>query len=100
MKRFEAQFLGVELYFDDLEKAKEFYVGTMGLANLRGLCCTIPKGTTYSCFRERIEVLHLSLGHTAKKFTSLAPPVLLHTVHFSIRLQGGFPYARPRTERI
>jgi predicted enzyme related to lactoylglutathione lyase len=32
MQRFEAQFVGVELYFDDLEKAKEFYLDTMGLA--------------------------------------------------------------------
>ena len=31
MKRFGAQFVGVELYFEDLEKAKSFYVDTMGL---------------------------------------------------------------------
>jgi len=31
MKRIGAQFVGVELYFEDLEKAKSFYVDTMGL---------------------------------------------------------------------
>jgi len=31
MERIQARFVGVELYFDDLERAKRFYVGTMGL---------------------------------------------------------------------
>ena len=31
MKRLEARFVGVELYFEDLEAAKRFYVETMGL---------------------------------------------------------------------
>lgn len=31
MKPIEARFVGVELYFEDLEKAKRFYVDTMGL---------------------------------------------------------------------
>src|SRR5437868_15516228 len=31
MNRIQAQFVGVELYFDDLEGAKEFYAGTLGL---------------------------------------------------------------------
>src|SRR6266700_3022524 len=31
MNGIQAQFVGVELYFDDLEGAKEFYVGTLGL---------------------------------------------------------------------
>ena len=32
MGRIEARFVGVELYFDDLERAKEFYAETLGLA--------------------------------------------------------------------
>jgi predicted enzyme related to lactoylglutathione lyase len=31
MKRLEAQFIGVELYFENLETAKSFYVDTLGL---------------------------------------------------------------------
>src|SRR2546428_12158269 len=31
MNGIQAQFVGVELYFDDLERAKKFYVGTLGL---------------------------------------------------------------------
>ena len=31
MNGIQAQFVGVELYYDDLEGAKEFYVGTLGL---------------------------------------------------------------------
>jgi predicted enzyme related to lactoylglutathione lyase len=31
MAEISAQFLGVEIYFDDLEKAKAFYVQTLGL---------------------------------------------------------------------
>jgi len=31
MKGIQARFVGVELYFDDLERAKKFYVGTLGL---------------------------------------------------------------------
>ncbi len=31
MKGTQARFVGVELYFDDLEGAKKFYVGTLGL---------------------------------------------------------------------
>jgi predicted enzyme related to lactoylglutathione lyase len=31
MKRIEARFVGVEIYFDDLERAKKFYVDTLGL---------------------------------------------------------------------
>jgi len=31
MKGIQARFVGVELYFDDLEAAREFYVGTLGL---------------------------------------------------------------------
>jgi predicted enzyme related to lactoylglutathione lyase len=31
MERIQAQFVGVELYFEDLETAKKFYVETMGL---------------------------------------------------------------------
>ncbi len=31
MKRIQARFAGVELYFDDLERAKKFYVRTLGL---------------------------------------------------------------------
>ena len=31
MNGIQAQFVGVELYFDDLEGAKEFYAGTLGL---------------------------------------------------------------------
>jgi predicted enzyme related to lactoylglutathione lyase len=29
--RIEARFVGVELYFEDLERAKKFYIETMGL---------------------------------------------------------------------
>jgi predicted enzyme related to lactoylglutathione lyase len=32
MQPVQARFIGVELYFDDLEKAKKFYEGTLGLA--------------------------------------------------------------------
>jgi predicted enzyme related to lactoylglutathione lyase len=32
MQPVQAQFTGVELYFDDLEKAKKFYEETLGLA--------------------------------------------------------------------
>lgn len=32
MQPVQAQFIGVELYFDDLEKAKKFYEETLGLA--------------------------------------------------------------------
>jgi predicted enzyme related to lactoylglutathione lyase len=31
MKRIEAGFVGVELYFENLERAKQFYVDTLGL---------------------------------------------------------------------
>ncbi len=31
MERIQAQFIGVELYFENLETAKKFYVETMGL---------------------------------------------------------------------
>src|SRR5260370_4491515 len=31
MERIQARFVGVELYFDNLERAKKFYVETMGL---------------------------------------------------------------------
>src|SRR5207253_8365828 len=31
MKGIQARFVGAELYFDDLERAKKFYVGTLGL---------------------------------------------------------------------
>jgi predicted enzyme related to lactoylglutathione lyase len=31
MERIQAQFVGVELYFDNLERAKKFYSETMGL---------------------------------------------------------------------
>ena len=31
MRGIRAQFVGVELYFDDLNKAREFYVQTLGL---------------------------------------------------------------------
>jgi predicted enzyme related to lactoylglutathione lyase len=31
MERIQARFVGVELYFDDLERAKKFYLETMGL---------------------------------------------------------------------
>jgi predicted enzyme related to lactoylglutathione lyase len=31
MQSIQARFIGVELYFDDLEKAKEFYALTLGL---------------------------------------------------------------------
>ncbi len=31
MKRIQARFIGVELYFENLEAAKKFYVETMGL---------------------------------------------------------------------
>lgn len=31
MKGIQARFVGVELYFDDLARAREFYVGTLGL---------------------------------------------------------------------
>src|SRR5438552_10502948 len=31
MKGIQARFVGVELYFDDLERAKKFYVETLGL---------------------------------------------------------------------
>ena len=31
MERIQAQFVGVELYFENLETAKKFYVETMGL---------------------------------------------------------------------
>ena len=31
MKKIHAQFVGVELYFSDLDKAREFYVNTLGL---------------------------------------------------------------------
>jgi len=31
MDRIKLRFVGVELYFDDLEKAKEFYLQTLGL---------------------------------------------------------------------
>jgi len=31
MERIQAPFVGGELYFDDLERAKRFYIGTMGL---------------------------------------------------------------------
>jgi predicted enzyme related to lactoylglutathione lyase len=31
MDRIQARFVGVELYFDDLDKAKNFYIDTMGL---------------------------------------------------------------------
>lgn len=30
--KFEARFVGVELYFEDLERAKQFYVQTLGLS--------------------------------------------------------------------
>jgi hypothetical protein len=114
MERIQARFVGVELYFDNLERAKRFYVETIGLEvsdervghharfnsgagfvclerrglsctprktrlfsslryliwsqrlqpsgpigwfspNLHGLCCTIPKVTTYYFFRNRTE---------------------------------------------
>lgn len=32
MAEIQAKFVGVELYFDDLARAKEFYVKTLGLA--------------------------------------------------------------------
>ena len=31
MERIQPQFIGVELYFDNLEMAKKFYVETLGL---------------------------------------------------------------------
>ena len=31
MERIRARFVGVELYFENLEKAKKFYIETMGL---------------------------------------------------------------------
>jgi predicted enzyme related to lactoylglutathione lyase len=31
MKEISARFVGVELYFDALERAREFYLGTLGL---------------------------------------------------------------------
>ena len=31
MERIQARFVGVELYFEDLERAKKFYLETMGL---------------------------------------------------------------------
>ena len=31
MDRIKLRFVGVELYFDDLEQAKEFYLRTLGL---------------------------------------------------------------------
>lgn len=31
LKRIQARFVGVELYFDDLEQARAFYTGTLGL---------------------------------------------------------------------
>jgi predicted enzyme related to lactoylglutathione lyase len=31
MERIQARFVGVELYFDNLERAKKFYIDTMGL---------------------------------------------------------------------
>jgi predicted enzyme related to lactoylglutathione lyase len=31
MGRIHARFVGIELYFDDLKKAKKFYIETMGL---------------------------------------------------------------------
>lgn len=31
MRHIEARFVGVELYFEDLDKAKRFYVDTLGL---------------------------------------------------------------------
>ena len=31
MERIRARFVGVELYFENLERAKQFYIETMGL---------------------------------------------------------------------
>jgi predicted enzyme related to lactoylglutathione lyase len=31
LKRISARFAGIELYFDDLERARAFYAGTLGL---------------------------------------------------------------------
>jgi predicted enzyme related to lactoylglutathione lyase len=31
MKRIQARFVGVELYFENLDRAKKFYAETMGL---------------------------------------------------------------------
>jgi predicted enzyme related to lactoylglutathione lyase len=31
MERIQARFVGVELYFENLERAKKFYIETMGL---------------------------------------------------------------------
>ncbi len=83
MNGIQAQFVGVELYFDDLEGAKEFYVGTLGLEisdeqvghhakfdSGAGFVClerkgsepypskdkaVLPKVTTYCCLKDQPE---------------------------------------------
>jgi len=42
MERIQAPFVGGELYFDDLERAKRFYIGTMALRFPMSRLGTIP----------------------------------------------------------
>ena len=56
MTRFGAQFAGVELYFEDLEKAKRFYVDTLGLElsdEQPGHHAKFDSGSGFICLEKR-----------------------------------------------
>jgi predicted enzyme related to lactoylglutathione lyase len=56
MERIEARFIGVELYFENLERAKEFYTETMGLEvsdERAGHHVKFDSGTGFVCLERK-----------------------------------------------
>ncbi len=69
MKGIQARFVGVELYFDDLEGAKKFYVGTLGLEisdEQAGHHAKFDSGAGFVCLERK----GLSRIHRRKKLCS------------------------------
>ena len=56
MSEYGPQFVGVELYFDDLEEAKRFYAGTLGLEvsdELAGHHARFDSGSGFLCLERK-----------------------------------------------
>ena len=92
MKRIQARFVGVELYFENLDRAKEFYAETLGLEisdeqaghhakfdSEAGFICLEPKGSESYPSKDR-DVLFFEVPELKSAIAAIGQEKLVHAV--------------------
>jgi predicted enzyme related to lactoylglutathione lyase len=93
MERLQAQFVGVELYFENLDRAKKFYVETMGLEvsdeqvghhakfdSKAGFICLERKGLESYPSQDKA-VLFFEVTNLRSAIAAIGKDLLVHSEH-------------------